>query len=71
MIERDYSIIKGCKNLHFSDIDVDENTGIVMEDLKELKNDCVVQDLVTKMAALSLKYTSCWFILYYNVKTGR
>ncbi|XP_060607998.1 uncharacterized protein LOC132760117 isoform X2 [Ruditapes philippinarum] len=70
LLVRDYSLIGGAKHLFFSDIDVDASTGIVLEDIKDLNDDCAVQNLVTKMVALSLKYVNCWLILFANTKTG-
>ena len=64
LIERDYSLIDGCEQLCFPDIDVDEGCGIVLSLLTDLKDDCMVQAVVTKIIALSLKVTSCWILLY-------
>ena len=64
LVERDYSLIEGCLQLHFPDVDVDEGCGIVLAPLVDLKDDCMVQALVTKLLALSLKLASCWVLLY-------
>ncbi|KAL4236883.1 hypothetical protein ACF0H5_005269 [Mactra antiquata] len=63
LVERDYSCIKGWNHLYYSDIDVDVNTGIVLQTLEDIQDDSTIQYLVIKMAALTLKYTNCWLIL--------
>lgn len=71
LIERDYTLLPGAKHLYFSDLDVDANTAIIFEDLNQFGDDCMVQALLNKMAALSLKYLTCWLILYSSVPHGR
>ena len=64
LIERDYSLIEGCRQLYFPDVDVDEFCGIILAQLIDLRDDCMVQALVKKILALSLKLASCWVLLY-------
>ena len=43
LVERDYSLVEGCQQLHFPDVDVDEGCGIVLAPLIDLKDDCIMQ----------------------------
>ena len=70
LVERNYGLLPGSLNLHFSDLDIDETTGIVLGDVNQMGDDCVVQNLVTRIAALSLKYSSCWLIVYNDKNSG-
>ncbi|XP_052257480.1 protein shortage in chiasmata 1 ortholog-like isoform X1 [Dreissena polymorpha] len=64
LVERNYSMFESSGHkCYFSDIDVDESTGIVQCDLADVGNDMKVQELVTKIAALSLKYMHLWVLV--------
>lgn len=71
LVERDYDLLIGARHLFFSDLDVDENAAIVLQGLQDMVDDCVVQNLVTKTAALSVKYTHVWLLIVSNSKSGR
>lgn len=72
ILERNYAVMqKGGNHLHFADIDVDPQTGIVLQNLLELHKSNTAEPLIIKLASLSTKYSCCWLLLYSPLKGNR
>ena len=63
LIERDYRIID---LRYYADIVIDQQTGIVLEDLSKLSDKQVMESVVMKITALSKSYTFCWVLLHFS-----
>ena len=72
MLERDYKALRSKgRHLHFADIDIDVQTGIVVQNLLELQTTNTAEPLIVKLASLGAKYRHCWLLLYAPSKGKR
>ncbi|XP_072025479.1 protein shortage in chiasmata 1 ortholog-like [Amphiura filiformis] len=69
LLERNYSKMisdSSSNKLYFADLIVDEQSGIVLQELHQLSEAHTVEPVVNRMTKLSLQYSVCWLILYTN-----
>ena len=67
LLERNYSkVLCECDSmqLYYADLIVDEQTGIVLQQLQKLTETHEVEPVVNRITKLSLQFSQCWLILY-------
>lgn len=50
-------------NVYFEDVAVDATTCIVLQDVSQLSDRQFARQLLSKIAALSMKFLNCWVIV--------
>ncbi len=72
IIERDYAPLeKSDSDLRFGDIDVDAETGIVIQNMLKLETPKNMELLDVRMNGLTVKYKRCWLLLFSTPNGGR